>query len=323
MTGRHTARWTDWSCSVRVTTVDARDLGVLEPLVRGLMGDVERAVSRFRPDSDLSRVNAAAGHLVPVRPLTLDLVDVALASARHTHGAVDPLLAADLEALGYDADLAVVRRRVVPLHLGGGAREGREAGAWRRVRTDHRVGLVGVPSGHGLDLGATAKAWTVDEAVRRGATQLRAPFLVSIGGDLAVHGAPDGGWQLSVEEVEGSGGSTVSLTSGGLATSSTTGRRWAGVHHLLDPRTGRSASGRYRTASVWAPSCLTANTRSTWLLVDADAATAAPGLPTRLVDSRGGVHVRDGWPEESPAPTTHEARAQQPRHEQQEAEVAS
>ncbi|MCL8026113.1 FAD:protein FMN transferase [Nocardioides bruguierae] len=296
MSAHPTTRWSDWSCSVVVTCADERDLPAVTATVRTLMADVDRAVSRFRDDSDLARVNAAAGRLVPVRPLTLALVEVGVAAARATDGAVDPTLAADLVALGYDADIAVVRGRPTgTAHQGQG---GERVIGWHGLRSDPALRLLGVPAGTGLDLGSTAKAWTVDEAVRRGARRAHAPFLVSIGGDVAAHGSPDGGWTISVEETEDTGGGFVTLHDGGLATSSTAGRRWAGVHHLIDPRTGRSATGAFRTATVWASTCLAANTRSTWLLVDTEAALAAAPLPTRLVDSRGHVHTRDGWPDE-------------------------
>ena len=76
-------QWRDWSCTVRIVLADGRPAterpdgplatGV-EAMVRDLMDDVARSASRFRADSDLSRINAAAGSAQPVRRLTLDLV---------------------------------------------------------------------------------------------------------------------------------------------------------------------------------------------------------------------------------------------------------
>lgn len=301
-----TLTWTDWSCTVSVATPDRRDAAVARAIVRSLMGQVDRAVSRFRDDSDLSRVNAAAGQYTFVSPLTLRLVDVALRTAADTAGAVDPSLGADLAALGYDNDIDVVRAR----RNGSAPTPRRRPWSWRDIKIDHKLRRVGVPEGMRLDLGATAKAWTVDEAAQRFRSYGVRSALVSIGGDLAVAGVPprDGAWQIDVAEFEGAAGVRVGMSGGAVATSSTMGRRWhradgVAVHHLVDPRTGLSARGRWRTASVWAPTCLEANVASTWLLVDPDAASAhvaAKAHAARLVAHDGSIEIIGCWPASPP-----------------------
>jgi FAD:protein FMN transferase len=99
----------------------------------------------------------------------------------------------------------------------------------------------------------------------------------------------------------------VVLDTGGLATSTTTQRRWRRggetVHHLLDPRTGRPVAGPWRTASVAAASCVAANTASTAALVlgaHAPGWLAARGLPARLVAQEGIVTTVGGWPASGP-----------------------
>jgi thiamine biosynthesis lipoprotein len=100
-------------------------------------------------------------------------------------------------------------------------------------------------------------------------------------------------------------GQWITLRSGGLATSSTTVRRWqtgAGpVHHLVDPATGRSARSPWRTVTVAAASCLDANIASTAAIVRGD--RAAPwlesiALPSRLVATDGRARHLAGWPAE-------------------------
>src|SRR5204863_9936622 len=100
--------------------------------------------------------------------------------------------------------------------------------------------------------------------------------LVNLGGDVAVVGdSPAGGWSVRVTEDHAAGadapGQTVSIASGGLATSSTTVRRWTNrgepLHHIVDPVTGRPATVVWRTASVAAGSCVDANTASTAAIV--------------------------------------------------------
>jgi thiamine biosynthesis lipoprotein len=298
-----TLHWRDWSCSVRVVLADGRPWSPASPgverLVRDLMNDVARSADRFVPTSDLSQVNRAAGRLVPVRPLTLDLVELALAAARDTGGACDPTVGRHLLAAGYDADIEVLRSvpaatRARPAHAAAPRRAD-----WRAVRVDRSLGLVGVPSGLALDLGATAKAWTADEAANRVERALGVPVLVAVGGDVAARG--DAAWPVLVSEHESGPGEVVILRRGGLATSSTQGRRWPGPdgvhHHVIDPATGTPAAGPVRTASVLAGSCVTANALSTAALVWGAAATdRLRSRAARLVDTDDRVTRTAGWP---------------------------
>jgi len=97
---------------------------------------------------------------------------------------------------------------------------------------------------------------------------------------------------------------TITIESGGIATSSTTVRQWTRgglvLHHIIDPSTGLPVAGRWRTASVVAASCVDANIASTAAIVMGEAAIpwlAANNLPARLVDRYGSVHRVSGWPE--------------------------
>jgi thiamine biosynthesis lipoprotein len=135
--------------------------------------------------------------------------------------------------------------------------------------------------------------------------------LVSLGGDIATAGpTPVGGWQIRVTDDHRSDasapGQTVSIRSGGLATSSTAVRRWSHhghtMHHVIDSRTGTPARGRWRTVSVAAASCADANIATTTALVRGAGAIswlAELGLPARLVDHRGAVLHVSGWPAET------------------------
>ena len=296
-----TRTWQDWSCTVRVVTADRAVDGAAE-IVRDLMADVERAVSRFRPDSELEGVNDVAPRIVPVGRLTLDLVETAVDAARRTDGAVDPTVGQHLAAWGYDDDIAAVRE-----HGAGVPRRARRAD-WRRVVVDRDLGRVGVARGLRLDLGATAKAWTADEAARRVAARYRRPALVEIGGDVAVAGDVDEPWLVRVAEVADGPGELVGLTHGGLATSSSAARRWrtaAGpAHHVIDPGTGSPTDGGVRSATVWAPTCVEANTYSTAALVWGRSAAARLGLAgvaARLVGDDGVVRPVGPWPGEERA----------------------
>jgi thiamine biosynthesis lipoprotein len=270
---------------------------------------IDVACSRFRPDSELAITNAAAGREVSVSRLFAQALQVGLDAARDTNGLVDPTLGAQLRAAGYDRTFALVRARdswkLVP--------RPHSADAWRHVELDAARGLVRVPSGVELDLGATAKALAADRAAEAIAKATGSGTLVSLGGDLAVSGEPPpGGWCVLIADdhraAADSAGPRVMLTTGGLATSSTTVRSWqtdrGRVHHLLDPASGLSADGPWRTVSVAAPSCVEANVASTAAVIlghDAPAWLTRRGLPARLAARDGSVSYVAGWPVDTEA----------------------
>ena len=289
-----------WSCTVRLVVTDVRAARPARDDLEALLARVDAAASRFRADSALSRANANAGRPTPVPHLLIDLVDAALDAARRTDGAVDPTLGLTLQRLGYDRDIAEVRTSF------GDVTVAAQRPGWRSVRLDRVAGLLTVPRGYALDLGATAKAWTADRAAGELAQRYGVDVLVELGGDLAV-GSPAGhhadGWRVNVAERAGGAGQSVLLRHGGLATSTTTVRTWerAGrsMHHIVDPATGLPATGRWRTVSVAAGSALAANVASTEAIVrDADAVSrlTARGVAARFVDRDGAIVCTPAWP---------------------------
>jgi thiamine biosynthesis lipoprotein len=263
---------------------------------------IDRACSRFRADSELSRANAAAGRVMRIGPVFADAVAVALRAAAQTAGAVDPTVAPALVSLGYDRDFAAV-----PVETAD-AVTGRPAAGWRTVSLDARQRLLRLAPGARLDLGATAKARAADRAAAAIAAATESPTLVSLGGDVATGGpVPARGWPIHVTDDHRAGphapGERVAISAGGLATSSTAVRRWrrAGrtVHHIVDPATGEPAAPVWRTVSVAAASCVDANTASTAAVVrgaDAPEWLESLGLPARLVDPDGRVVHVGAWP---------------------------
>jgi thiamine biosynthesis lipoprotein len=270
--------------------------------VTRVVEEFDRACSRFRFDSELSRLNAAAGRAVRAGPVLLEAVSAALRAARLTDGDVDPTVGEALIALGYDRTFASVGE--VPVRSGPLA----AVPGWRTIQVDFDAGTVRIPHGVSLDLGATAKALAADHAAAAAREAAGCGVLVSFGGDLAVAGpTPDEGWRVRVTDDHRAGveapGQWITVWGGGLATSSTFVRRWqtdAGVaHHLVDPSTGGSVDSVWRTVSVCAASCLDANIASTAAIIRGVA--AAPwleglGLPSRLVGVDGRVCHVAGWP---------------------------
>ena len=303
-----------------MTSASRRALGthaVLAVLDDPLLGDamailtaelesIDAACSRFRPDSELSRVNAAEGEAVHVGPVLFEALRVALRAAIASDGLVDPTIGKALRLAGYDRTFSLVATRSAPFR----ARFVRGPG-WRVVELDEERRTVRVPKGVELDLGATAKALAADRAAAAISTATGTGTLVSLGGDVAVAGpAPEGGWPIRIAEDNAAPldtpGPVVSVTAGGVATSATTLRRWSTtsgeLHHIVDPRTGRPASTYWRTATVTASSCVDANVASTAAVVLGE--SAAPWLeelrlPARLVRSDGAVCCVAGWPAEA------------------------
>lgn len=292
-----TTTWQDWSCTVRLVVTDPDALIPAATDLRAMMGRVDLASSRFRPDSELSRANAQAGRPVVVSRTLVDLVGTALDEAAWSGGAVDPTLGLDLVHLGYDRDISLVRD-----DPGGVGQRSAHRPRWEDVRLDGTTGLLTVPAGCALDLGASAKARTADRAAAELHGRYGCDVLVELGGDLAIGGSKDD-WQILVAERAGDPGQQVTLGAGGLATSTTTIRRWQRggreISHLLDPATGFPVSGPWRTVTVAAASATRANTCSTGAIVhgtDAIDWLNAAHVSARLVDRDGRVVTTGGWP---------------------------
>jgi thiamine biosynthesis lipoprotein len=285
------------------------------PRARATLGSELRAIdlacSRFRSDSELTLLNQAGGRRQPVSPLLAEAIAVALRAAAATDGDVDPTCGRSLVRLGYDRDFAeLASRRRAP----AGPPRPVPAGGWRYVDLDQHALTVQIPASVRLDLGATAKALAADRAASAIAAATGAGALVNLGGDIAVAGpAPASGWRVEIAHEVASNDTggfprhpvVVALWDGGLATSGTCSRSWRRggqlLHHIVDPRTGRSADSCWATASVAAASCVDANTASTAAIIRSSAAPAwlaGLGLPARLVSVNGTVTTTGEWPDE-------------------------
>ncbi len=245
-----------------------------------LFAEWEQTFSRFRADSELSRVNARSGTPVLVSELFARAVEAALAVAEETGGLVDPTLGRALEEAGYVADLDELVEDPAPAGPGS-------PGRWRSVA--YRDRLLTFPAHVWLDLNGVVKALAVDAAV----ALLRHGWFVSAGGDLAVR---------SPLVVELPLGGSVELRRGALATSGSVKRRWLRggevQHHLIDPRSGRPADSPWQQVTVCGATCLAADTaaKSAFLVGEAGPAWLdARGLPGRFVDQEERVIVNESW----------------------------
>jgi thiamine biosynthesis lipoprotein len=229
----------------------------------------ERRLSRFRPDSELSRLNRAAGRWQPVSAVLWAVLRTAMHAARQTEGLVTPTLLPALEAAGYDRPFAL-------LPSGSGSPRppaAADPGAWQWLAWRRRPRAVRLPPGVRLDLGGSAKGWAADQAAHRLAA--RGPVLVDAGGDIAVSGPRADGtpWPVAVADPAAPERdlALLALRTGAVATSGRDYRRWrqGGVwqHHILDPRTARPAVTDVCSATVIAPTAPAAEVAAKLVLI--------------------------------------------------------
>lgn len=226
-------------------------------LTRDLFDEWERTLSRFRPESELSRLNASAGLRISVSPLLLTILMRSLDAARATRGVYDPTVLLRMIEIGYDRSFETLPARLPQPPSGQRAR----TGAWREIEVDEARRRIRLPAGVGLDFGGIAKGLAVDATLDLFAEQGITPALVNAGGDLAAHGLPPGlpHWPVTVPGRSRNERWVIGLERGALATSGLERRHWTqGItprHHLIDPRTGEPADSGLWSVTVVAGSC--------------------------------------------------------------------
>jgi FAD:protein FMN transferase len=217
----------------------------------------EQTFSRFRADSELSRLNQRAGQRVRVSASLWEVVQLALVAARWTDGLFSPTILNALEAAGYDRtfdDIAAAAQPVVA----------QPDGQWRAIQRQSLKRSIYLPPRARLDLGGIVKGWAADRAAKK--LGVSGPALIDAGGDIAVSGPRADGspWSIGIlnpfqtdQPFE-----TLKISQGGVATSGRDYRRWlrAGKwqHHLIDPRTGLPAQTDVLSVTVIAPTAFEA-----------------------------------------------------------------
>lgn len=214
-----------------------------------LLAECEARWSRFRSGSELCRLNESAGRVTVVSAATFTLVARAVAAWSATAGAFDPTVHDALVALGYDRDFDAIGSVASTVDT--------EVPGCGGIELFAGCNAVRLPAGVRLDLGGIAKGHTADLLVEHLLARGAAGACVNLGGDVRVGGTPPGPhpWVVALDAgVPGVHLPRVALRDGAVCTSSTRRRRWrAGahdVHHLIDPRSGRSVEQGLVTVSV-------------------------------------------------------------------------
>ncbi len=269
--------------TVRVV-VEAPDAEVLARRARRIVEDYDARLSRFRPDSELTALNADPREEVPASALLRDAVRAALWAAERSNGLVDPTLLPALEEAGYRESITLSTEPLIPQTEPRAAKPD-PAGAWRAIRL--APGAIVRPPGVRLDLGGSGKGHVADLVAQ---ILTRAPrWAIDCGGDVRVGGVVE--QEVVVAHPFGGEVARLTLTRGAVATSAVHARAWEGGHHLIDPSTKRPAWTGIVAATATASSTLEAETLAKMALLGGP--DVARELATLYVDAQGNV-VRCG-----------------------------
>jgi FAD:protein FMN transferase len=262
--------------------------------VRVFFGKVEHALSRFLPESELSRLNRASGHPFSASPVLFEVVEGALNSAQLTGGIFNPAILPFLNAAGYDHSFELLKEPPSAIVYNTPA----VIPDWQGIRLDALTQIITLPAGCRLDLGGIAKGWTVDRAGQM--LNKFSHFAVNAGGDIVAGGSQIDGqpWAIGVSDPLDSERHLLTLPISGRAvcTSTTAKRKWQsnGVwhHHLIDPRSGRPSESGVISATVVAPTAVLAETFSKAALI------LGPLAGRRLIESQPDIYgmlvLKDG-----------------------------
>lgn len=220
----------------------------------------EQVLSRFRYDSELTRLNEIHEEPVPVSEILWAVFQASQKAEQMTHGLVTPTLLDAIIEAGYDRPFDVLPHlaTLIPEPVITAPRLLTGVTVNRSART------ITLPFGIGLDFGGVAKGWTAHQAMKR--LQPEGPALIDAGGDIAISGPrlDSNPWQIGVsnpfqrgQEIE-----TLFVNNGGVATSGKDRRRWTrnGIlhHHLIDPLTNQPAETDLLTVTVVGPDVMQA-----------------------------------------------------------------
>jgi thiamine biosynthesis lipoprotein len=302
------------TCTLSVTARETERLLARRTLLAGTaeVEACERALSRFDPASDLSRLNQASGEWVAIDERLERALHAALRIRIETSGRFDPTILPALIAAGYDRSFEQLDER-----------PGRAAPGWRAgARIELLSGRARIERGAAVDLGGIGKGFSAARTLA--AMQVAWPAMpgaiVDLGGDIAAGGMPPdrGPWRIAIADPTGLRPTLVTLLvdQGAVATSGRNARRFGpsrSLHHLIDPSTGAPASAGPLAVTVVGTDAADAEGRATALAIstlgEARAHLASrPELAALYIDTAGDAHAIGALPVAPPSEQTGEAR---------------
>ncbi len=243
--------------------------------VRQYFAESEARFSRFRDNSELSRLNRAAGTWFHASPDLFEVVQEALELHQLTDGLFDPSMLHALQQAGYDRSMDEIKK-LPPLPAA--APEIWVRPEFTETRLDPKRNAIWLPREIQIDLGGIAKGWTASQAAAM-LSEYSPACTVNAGGDMMCVGLPQGqaAWEVDLEDPldEQQVLAVLSIPPGALATTSVTRRRWVqgGLprHHVIDPRTGQPVESNWLSISMYAPKATHAEAfAKTLLMLDED-----------------------------------------------------
>ena len=264
---------------------------------RKFIVEFDRALSRFKPESELCAFNKDSRERVPASALLRAAVGAGIAAAERSGGLVDPTLVGEIETAGYVASRAGVPGAPLGAALEE-APERRPAGpnpaqAWRGFQVDGRRGTITRPPGIRFDSGGAGKGLAADLVAEKLRGYSR--FIVDCGGDIRIGGADAllTPYEVFVEHpLTGERAFVLKLSSGAVATSGLNVRIWRDErgrysHHLLDPATGEPAWTGLIGATALGDTAVEAETLAKAALL------SGPDGGREVLAERGGLMVHD------------------------------
>ncbi len=230
---------------------------------------VERHLSRFQSDSELSQLNAQIGYPFYASALLYQSVREALHFYEVTDGIFNPFMGQLLCQLGYDQtlDWDAADTRILANKQQRGNRAGMDYTAHRATRPkqytlDPILKTIHLHTDVQLDLGGIAKGWSAAQLANMLQEQGEESGMIDAGGDLVVWGSQQRDYHVEIADPwqDNRTAATIELTADvGIATSSVLRRSWQGsdqrhYHHLIDPRSGTSAQSEWVQMTVLSPS---------------------------------------------------------------------
>ena len=201
---------------------------------------LEARWSRFRPSSELCRLDASPGRPVVVSRDTFAVIAHAVEAWRLTAGRFDPTVLPALRAAGYDRDFAAVI--AADGSVSTALRGPMPAPGCAGIVLDATVSAVTLPEGVVLDLGGIGKGYAADRVATALVAAGAEGACVNLGGDLRVVGRSppsagdsSGNWRIDVDDPLHSGTGRLLLAEGGVATSSRLRRAWRRAGHGRAP----------------------------------------------------------------------------------------
>jgi len=248
-------------CEILLESCDEAQALRLAELAAAEVLRIEYKFSRYRDDSAVGAINAAAGAAVRVDDETARLLELAARCHALSGGRFDVTSGILRRVWKFDGGDRLPSRGQVKALL--------PLIGWGKVAWENPV--IALPAGMEIDLGGLGKEYAADRAAELVAAAAPAAALVNLGGDLRATGPRGDGaaWRVGVEDPgrEDHAERVLEMKGGGLATSGDA-RRFLlrdGIRygHILNPRTGWPVRGAPRAVTVAAPTCTEAGVLAT------------------------------------------------------------